>query len=310
MRSATTQAILLGMALGDALGRPVEFQKFAQIEAQYGPGGIQHPPDPALYTDDTQTAIEVTEGLLFEAGLNAPLPDRLHRIRARLLQWLEAAASRSPESATLAAVQRLAGGADPAHSGSPDADGSGCVPRMVSIGCFYRDDPAQLHTTAEAVCRVTHAHPDAVAASIAMAYTIALTVNGAHITEYVRKIMSFCDGLSEELDMALLRVGHVLGWTDEIAAMRHIGSGWKATEAVALALYCVLRYEGDYTGCVRRAANFSGASTTVAALAGAVSAARSGTPDALPADWVARCENRDYLLDLGKRMTATQPDRR
>jgi ADP-ribosylglycohydrolase len=114
--------------------------------------------------------------------------------------------------------------------------------------------------------------------------------------------MIFCDGLSDDLDAALLRVGHVLAWVDEEAAMRHIGQGWSGEQVVALALYCVLRYTDDYAGCVRRAANFSGNSASIACIAGGILGARLGTLEAIPMDWIERCENRVYLLDLGRRL--------
>jgi ADP-ribosylglycohydrolase len=46
---------LLGLALGDALGWPVEFSKLDAVRARGGPNGISEPPEPALFTDDTQT---------------------------------------------------------------------------------------------------------------------------------------------------------------------------------------------------------------------------------------------------------------
>ena len=57
-------AILFGLALGDALGAPVEFLTLPQIYAAYGARGIQEPPTPALYTDDTQMSLALAQGLL------------------------------------------------------------------------------------------------------------------------------------------------------------------------------------------------------------------------------------------------------
>ena len=59
-----SQAVLFGLALGDALGWPTEFINIHQIKSKFGPNGIQEPPDPALYTDDTQMTTALTEGIL------------------------------------------------------------------------------------------------------------------------------------------------------------------------------------------------------------------------------------------------------
>ena len=61
------RGLIYGLALGDALGWPVEFMELPQILSKYGRGGIYEPPDPALYTDDTQMSAAVAEALI-EAG--------------------------------------------------------------------------------------------------------------------------------------------------------------------------------------------------------------------------------------------------
>ena len=78
------------------------------------------------------------------------------------------------------------------------------------------------------------------------------------------------------LMLSMLRVGHVLGWGDEVAALRHIGEGWIGEEAVALALYCILRYPDSYVDCVRRGANTDGDSDSIACIAGGIMGARLG----------------------------------
>jgi ADP-ribosylglycohydrolase len=74
-----------------------------------------------------------------------------------------------------------------------------------------------------------------------------------------------------------------------------------AEEAIAMALYCVMRYPEDYVSAVRLAANISGDSDGVASIAGGLMTARLGY-DALPRDWLHRLENREYLVDLANRL--------
>jgi len=73
------QAILFGLALGDALGWPVEFGGIDYIKYAYGSEGVKEPPDPAFYTDDTQMTVALTEGLL-ETGLNTPLDEQMQAV--------------------------------------------------------------------------------------------------------------------------------------------------------------------------------------------------------------------------------------
>lgn len=62
---------LLGGAIGDALGYPVEFLSWHSIQSRYGPKGIQsHDPDMdtgfALISDDTQMTLFTANGVLFQ----------------------------------------------------------------------------------------------------------------------------------------------------------------------------------------------------------------------------------------------------
>ena len=66
--SIRCRGCLLGGAVGDALGAPVEFKTYAQIIAQFGVGGIRDFA-PAYHwigaiTDDTQMTLFTAEGLL------------------------------------------------------------------------------------------------------------------------------------------------------------------------------------------------------------------------------------------------------
>lgn len=300
------QAILFGLALGDAMGWPVEFSSLAQIKAVYGPQGIQEPPDPALYTDDTQMTVALTEGIL-QAGVDAPVNDLMQAIGRQFIHWKHHAPSRAPGTTCINGITRFENGIPWAEAGIAGSKGCGSAMRVATIGYLYRHDERRLYEVAHASGLITHGHPAAVAASIAGAYLVKLALTGEHISHYMRRVMTFCDGISDEFDAAILRIGHVLGWGDEEAAMRHIGEGWVGEEAVALALYCVLRYDDDYVACMRRAANSNGDSDSIACIAGGIMGARLGSLEGIPADWIDRCENRDAIFDLARRMTEAVP---
>lgn len=298
------EAILFGLALGDALGWPTEFKDLKAIKAEYGQQGIQEPPDPALYTDDTQMTTALTEGIL-DAGLDAPVDDLMNAIGKRFIEWKHTAPNRAPGATCMNGVTRFESGFHWRDAGIAGSKGCGSAMRVATIGYLYQHDEIRLREVAHASGLITHGHPAAVAASIAGAYLVKLALDGVPADEYMRRTMTFCDGISEEFDAAILRIGHVLGWGDEEAALRHIGEGWVGDEAIALALYCVLRYPNDYAACVRRGANTNGDSDSIACIAGGIMGTRLGL-DAIPAAWIKRCENRDYLIDLANRMEAVR----
>ena len=295
------ESILFGLALGDALGAPTEFLKLPEIKQQHGQRGIQEPPDPALYTDDTQMTLALTEGLL-DAGLDADLGTQMNAVGMRFVGWLNSQENdRAPGMTCISAVERFEAGLSWREAGIAASKGCGSAMRVAALGYLYQHDETRLREVAHASGLVTHGHPAAVAASIAAAYAVKLALDGINIAEFLPRIMAFVDGISEDFDAAIYRVAHVGAWTDEEAALDHIGQGWVGEEAVALALYCVIRYPNDYVACVRRAANSEGDSDSVACIAGGISGARLGL-GAIPGSWRERCEHRDDLRDLAARM--------
>lgn len=299
------EAVLFGLALGDALGYTVEFRSLDGIKAAYGPGGIQHPPDPALYSDDTQMTVALAEGLL-DGGVDAPIDAQMDAIARRFVAWSHSPENtRAPGTTCMSAVRRYEAGMPWYDAGIAHSKGCGSAMRVASLGYLYQHDEARLVEIAAASSRVTHAHPAAVAAAVAAAYAVKLALDGVPPGQFISRVMAVTDGMSDDFDQCLRRAGHGGGLGDEEYALRHIGEGWVGDEAVALALYCVVRYPDSYVACVRRAANTNGDSDSIACIAGGISAARLGL-DAIPADWRARCEHADDLRDLAARLASAR----
>jgi ADP-ribosylglycohydrolase len=177
--------------------------------------------------------------------------------------------------------------------------------RVAPVGYLFQGDMGRLQSIARAQGTLTHRHPTADAACIGAAYLIKLALDDVHPDVYASKLLDFAGGHALEFDEAIKRVEPVLAWADAEAALRQVGptrgGGWIAEEAVAMALYCVQRYPADYPAAVRLAANISGDSDSVASITGGILGARLGTR-AIPAEWVARLENREYLTGLADRL--------
>jgi ADP-ribosylglycohydrolase len=86
---------LLGGAVGDALGWPVEFMSLAEIREKYGPAGIRDfseaPGGIGAITDDTQMTLFTAEGLLREfrhSNETCVQPDYPTAVYRAYLRWL------------------------------------------------------------------------------------------------------------------------------------------------------------------------------------------------------------------------------
>lgn len=305
--SDAAHAILFGLALGDALGWPVEFLALPQIRAKYGRAGITAPPDPALYTDDTQMSLAVAEALI-EAGEKSPDLNRLMNAMARhFINWKRdpTTPARAPGTTCIRAVNALERGASWREAGVRDSKGCGSCMRVAPVGYLYQHDPESLREVALAQGRLTHRHPAADAACVGAAYLLKLALDNVPVTQFPERVLTFTAGLSTEFEAAIERVSEVRDWSDTESALNHIGptrgGGWIAEEAVAMALYCVMRHPEDYCAAVILAANISGDSDSVASIAGGLQGARLGLR-AWPADWLERLENRDNIDEMAGRL--------
>ncbi len=294
--------VLFGLALGDALGWPVEFKKLLEIRQKYGRAGITEPPDPALFTDDTQMTLAVAQALI-ETG-DRDVDTLMAAVGRHFIAWSHHpdTPGRAPGNTCLAGVRNLESGLDWRKAGIAGSKGCGSAMRAAPIGYFYQHDPVRLRTTAHAVGFATHQHPAADAAAIAAAYLVKLALDGIHPHDFSHLVMDFCQGISDEFDYAILRANHPVGWTDTDAAIRHIGQGWVGEEAVALSIYCCLKHPDNYVAAVRLAANIDGDSDSIACIVGGILAARLGLK-AIPSDWIAQLERQAELTHIASSLT-------
>ena len=325
---------LLGLALGDALGRPTEFRDVPAILAAQGPWRALRLPEPALVTDDTQMTLALGRGLR-TAMASADLgPESLEPpVRAEFVAWYRSDENdRAPGRTCLTACERLA---DPAlrwqRASRRDSKGCGATMRVAPLGLAPGLDEEQRAGAAQLQAALTHGHPTALAASDLTAHAIRLLAAGTEPTGLLGLLRSYaydnrtryherwlgdlwalgadrdpasfvargwddCLAVLERLQRALRGPDAVSVETDPCLAT---GEGWVAEEALATGLLCFLLFVDEPVTALRRAACSSGDSDSIACLTGAFAGAHHGAR-AWPAAWADRVEHRDELLALGR----------
>ena len=287
------KGMIFGLALGDALGRPTEFKSLASIKAKYGEKGITELPEPALYTDDTQMSIAIAEALI-KTG-DQDLDAIMAAIRDEFIEWRRSPENnRAPGNTCLAGVSNMERGIHWSESGVAESKGCGSAMRVAPIGYLYQHNPDKLKEVARASGICTHGHRTAVAASIGAAYLVKLALDGLNPERMIPETLAFASGISGEFDRAVMKVKDCLDLSNEEEALDSLGQGWIGEEAVALALYCFLRYPDDYKKVVLRGSNTNGDSDSIACIAGSISGAYLGI-DAIPHNWVQDIEKSEYL---------------
>ena len=295
------KGVILGLAIGDAMGAPAEFMTLGQIKRVYGDRGIRDLPDLAVYTDDTQMSIAIAEALI-EAG-HKDIETLMERVKEEFIKWYHApdTPSRAPGKTCLTGVANMEKGIHWTRSGLPESKGCGSAMRSAPVGYYYQHNPEKLKRVAHITGICTHRHGTADAACIGAAYLVKLALDGMEPSVMIGELLNFTRGISDEWKEAIEKVDKCLDWKDEEKALSFLGEGWVGEEGVALALCCFLRYPDSYEKCLLRAANTNGDSDSIACIAGAISGAYLGVK-AIPKDWIERIENKDYLIDLGIRL--------
>lgn len=329
--AARFRGCLLGGAVGDALGAPVEFDSWAGIVSTHGPEGVQG--YAAAYgrrgaiTDDTQMTLFTAEALI-RAGTagDGRGSEPVAALHSAYLRWLSTQdrssrsdgsqdgwlldqaflhSRRAPGNTCLSAL----------HSGrtgtrdTPLNDSMGCggVMRVAPVGLFL-DDPEEAFALGCEAAAITHGHPEGWLPAGAFAVIIAAARQGAPVRDAVeagRDVLA--RHTPESVTVALL------GRAVEVAAagpptptvLESLGGAWVGPEALAISVCCALACEGDLRRGVLMAVNHSGDSDSTGAVCGNLLGAALGE-GAVPSAWLDDLEGRNVIAAVADDLHAAK----
>ena len=317
---------LHGLAYGDALGKPTEFQDYATIVARYGPGGPQDlVGDPALVTDDTQMALAVGEALLAAPAVGPAALEPL--LRRNFLDWAASPDNnRAPGMTCLRACAALGDGRAWQQATQAGSKGCGANMRVTPVGLMPGLSDEQRAGAAQLQAALTHGHPTGLAASELTAYAVRWLADGLAPADLLAALRDRCvtqreiyredwlGDLWQQPGVGSPAEFIARGWDETASALDRVavaltagdrtgdpclatGEGWIAEEALATALYCYLISPEEPVAVLGRGAASSGDSDSIACLAGAFAGAALGM-DAWPAEWAKRIEYAERLRRL------------
>ncbi|WP_406448627.1 ADP-ribosylglycohydrolase family protein [Streptomyces sp. NBC_00876] len=326
-RAAT--GALTGLALGDALGFPTEFNDVPSILAKCGPWRRMELPKPAFVTDDTQMTLALGRGIRTAMDRGLLTPERLvDPVRAEFVAWYHSPDNnRAPGRTCLEACELLDGDRLWQEASRTGSKGCGANMRVAPVGLVPGLSEEQRAGAAQLQAALTHGHPTALAASDLMAHAVFLLAHGAEPLGLIGQLRSYAyENRARYLTRwlgDLWRYTHDAspeafisrGWDECLAALTAVrdalrdpspetdpcertGDGWIAEDALATALHCFLLFPDEPVTALRRAACTRGDSDSIACLTGALAGAHLGAA-AWPKEWSERIEYRSDLLSLG-----------
>lgn len=328
--------------MGDALGYEVEFMSLKDILKKYGPNGItrftRNKSKEAHFSDDTQMSLFTLEGLMngiieSKAGDISQIIPHIkkaylnwyqtqttppHRLQDSWIGMLKAIwARRAPGLTCMDALECLTEGIEVRN----DSKGCGGVMRVAPIGVFAGAHPNiysynDIAVLAGQAAELTHKHFASTLAAALLATTIANCIVSENVN---RTILSFIltgslimmpkyyPGHREEITefAKLIELAMDLGKRDtpEREAIATLGEGWVADEALAIAIFSVIRHIDDFEKCVICAVNHDGDSDSTGAIAGNIIGAIMGY-SAIPSHFLESLEIEPVLLSAADDLCA------
>lgn len=324
---------MTGCAVGDALGFLIEFMTMKNIQKKYGPYGLRTilklecNDKQGIISDDTQMALFTADGMLGAAYTGEPLVKGIYQslsrwyytqterlIQPELSAWMHCQdyerhygydmmaeqklfARRSPGKACL---MSLATGRLFTQDTRPNqCQGSTVLSRAIPIGLWYAGDAERAFQTALDAAVLTHGHPHAYYAAATLGAMISLLASGKEMSVAFAEALRILQRREEDtqvLKAVIHAVDEAVTDRNPVRAMKKIGLGWKADEALALAVYCVLK-TGSLKDAVIMACNQDGDSDTCGAVCGAMTGAMYGLA-AIPKNWRSNLECLPLLQQL------------
>lgn len=322
------QGCLLGGAVGDALGAPVEFQSREKILAQYGPRGIRDLHTAygrvGAITDDTQMTLFTVEGYLRWQirGVNKGIASRPSMMRMAYERWYatqeKGTATPQEKNGWLIRIPELHARRAPgmtclsALASRPDGDrlearndskGCGGVMRVAPLG-LVAPDPYDSGAEAAAL---THGHPLGYQSAGAMALLIAHTVEAPDLEEAVIRTLAELPPEAREMASWIQRAADdAASDRPALTCIEGLGEGWVAEEALAIGLFCALRGE-NLEEAVILGVNHGGDSDSTGSIAGQIRGAYDGV-EAIPTRWLEKLELRDAIQSVADDLYAWAND--
>lgn len=290
---------LLGLAIGDAVGTTVEFQRrgsFIPVKDMVGGGpfGLQA----GQWTDDTSMALCLATSLIECKGFDAA--DQMNRY----WDWYKNGYLSSTgtcfdigNTVRQALQQYRLSGNPISGSTDPKTAGNGCLMRLAPVPMFYFSDRDRALHFAEESSRTTHGATECTEACRLLADMLLRSLAGATKEDI---LWGNVDTPFESASIRAIAQGdyrHKL--IDEVR-----GTGY-VVDSLEAALWCFWA-TSSYEQAILTATNLGDDADTTAAICGQIAGAYYGQ-SGIPSHWLQKVTLRDEITTLADQLYAANP---
>ena len=299
---------LLGVAVGDAIGVPVEFRQREQLEQSpiTGMTGFgTHNQPPGTWSDDSSLTFCLAEMLCGEYDLD--------NLANRFINWKNHAYWTAHNNvfdigiATRAAIGRLENGISPLLAGGKEesSNGNGSLMRILPLLFYIRGKSMeQRFERIKEVSSLTHRHPRSIIACFICLEIALELINGqSRYDAYrhaCRNYINFIKahdpaGAKEDIYFSRILAGNIFELREN-----DIRSSGYVIHTLEASIWCLLNTR-NYADAVLKAANLGDDTDTTAAVTGGLAGLLYGH-ETIPAQWLEVLARKADIEDLSRRL--------
>ncbi|MDF0592749.1 ADP-ribosylglycohydrolase family protein [Methanotrichaceae archaeon M04Ac] len=298
---------LLGLAVGDALGMPVEGLTRDEIRASAGEVREMLAPAadhfhsglaPGQYTDDTEQTLILADSII-DAGFFD-----VERFAAKLAEWgrcwtADPGQNRGVGWTSMTAIGELLRDRPWREAGLATPT-CGSAMRAAPIGLVYHCNLDLVARYADLQSLPTHSAAAARAGAVAVAAGVALSLLGFAPVKVLEMAATLTERIDRDFARRLLVVEELLD-LDPAEALGEIGTSPMVSETVPAAFFCHLKLEPEEA--LIAAASNGGDTDSIASIAGALAGASRGS-GWIPERWLFHLEDRERIERVARDLAA------
>jgi ADP-ribosylglycohydrolase len=305
------RSVLLGAAIGDALGVPVEFTDHIEIKKKpvidmIGYGTYNLPP--GTFSDDSSLTFCLAEAL----AKNSRLDTILEETAKNFVEWLDndywTATGRVFDVGltTQEAIFRLKEGVKPELAGATDesSNGNGSLMRISPLVFYVRERPiTERFEITKKISSMTHGHIRSVIACFYYIEFLKFLYDGLdkfQIYEQLRNTISEFLVKNDFPKEEILKFNRLLQFDIAELQETEIRSGGYVIETIEASIWCLLT-TNSFKAAVLKAVNLGHDTDTTAAVTGALAGLLYGEEN-IPESWKQKLARYDDILNLSARL--------
>lgn len=299
---------IIGVALGDALGVPVEFVSREDITKSLVTGMREygtHNQPMGTWSDDTSLTLALMDSIVWKQGID------YYDIMDRFSEWLFHGAYTAAGkvfdvgSTTNAAIMNYHCGIDPLKCGgiSEYENGNGSLMRILPIAYYIKnktdinmdEQMKMIHN----ISSLTHRHLiSLIGCGIYVNIALKLLAGGLSLEESIRR------GVEESFQYYASREWEEASVYDRLKNIKsfihlqesEIRSSGYIVDTLEAALWCLLNTD-SFRECILKAVNLGDDTDTIGAVTGGLAGIYYGAAG-IPHEWQASILKRDYIEEL------------